>query len=357
MHRAWFLLAGISVACVGCGQATDAVSPPARPVRTVTIEAPRPASAIQFVGRIEAKDQAPLSFRIAGRLSERLVNVGDSMAEGQVAARLEPDNELNELRSARAALSIAESRLRQAENHYRRQSRLHELGHSPQADLELAEQGRTAARANVDSARANVRIAEEIVSFTTLVADAPGVVTAVGAEPGEVVAAGRMIVNLARRDGRDGVFDVPEDIVRSMSLDATVIVGLSSNPTTTAAGRVREIAPKADPVTRTFRVRIGLTDPPPSFRLGAAVTATVRGSAATALSVPSAAVVKRGKEAAVWVVDPKSQTVALRKLDVLRANPATTYVAGGLAVGDIVVAAGASYLREGQHVRLTGIEP
>ncbi|MGD9803262.1 MAG: efflux RND transporter periplasmic adaptor subunit [Hyphomicrobiaceae bacterium] len=350
------LFVGISIICVGCGQPSDPPQPPTRPVRTLTIQAAQTAAGVKTAGHVEAKDQVPLSFRIGGRLAERLVGVGDRVQEGQVVARLEPDNELNELRSARATLSISESRLRQAENYYRRQSRLRELGHAPQSELELAEQGRTAARAQVDSAKANVRIAEEVVAFTTLAADAPGIVTAVGAETGEIVAAGRMILNLARRDGRDAVLDVSEEVIRSTSLDAPVLVSLSASPTTTVSGRVREMAPQADLETRTFRVRIGLTNPPPSFRLGAAVIAVLGGSTGEVLSVPSAAVIKHGADAGVWIVDPKAQTVSLRKLDVLRANAANTYIASGLSIGDIVVAAGANSLREGQQVRLTGTE-
>jgi RND family efflux transporter MFP subunit len=311
---------------------------------------------VSFTGRIEAKDRVPISFRISGRLAERLVNVGDRVQDGQVIARLEPENELNELRSAQATLSMADSRLRQADNHYRRQTRLYDQGHTSRADLELAKQGRVAAQAQVDSARAQVRIAQEVVGFTTLMADAPGVVTAVGAEAGEVVATGRMIVTLARRDGRDGVFDVSEDIVRSVALDAPVLVRLSANPATTVQGRVREVSPEADPVTRTFQVRVGLTDPPPTFRLGAAVTAIVRGSPATILSVPSTAVTKQGKDAVAWVVDPKSLTISARKLEVASSDPAMTYVTNGLSIGDIVIAAGANSLREGQAVRLIGAE-
>jgi RND family efflux transporter MFP subunit len=326
-------------------------------VRTVTIQAPAAAANVTFSGQIEAMDQVPLSFRISGRLAERPINVGDRVRDGQVVARLEPDNELNELRAAQAALSIAESQLRQAENHFRRQSRLYELGHSPRYNFELAEQAQLAAQAQTDSARAHARIAEEVVGFTTLEADAPGVVTAVGAEPGEIVAAGRMIVNLARRGGRDGVFDVPEDVVRAISIDTPVVVSLSASPETTVHGLVREIAPEADRVTRTFRVRIGLTSPPESFRLGAAVAARVSNEAGKVLSVPSSAVTRIGQDSVVWVVDPKTQKVSPRRLEVADATPATTYVANGLATGDIVVSAGAGSLREGQLVRLTGTEP
>ncbi|RDJ24284.1 efflux RND transporter periplasmic adaptor subunit [Bosea caraganae] len=326
-------------------------------VRTITVEPPREAADVSFTGHIEAQDQASLAFRVSGRLAERTVGVGTSVREGDVVARLDPENELNELRSARAALVSAQGLLRTAENQLQRQSHLLERNVTTRADFEAAEQGRTAAQAQVDAAQARVRSAEDVVGFTTLKADAPGLVTRVGAEPGEVVAAGRMIVQLARREGRDAVFEVPADAVRTLPPDARVHVALSSDPSVTVNGRVREVAPQADPVTRTFRVRVGLSEPPQSFRLGTAVSGAIRGSESSGTAIPATALTRRGQDTGVWIVDPKSLTVSMRKLDVLSADPAEALIQKGLALGDIVVTAGASLLKEGQHVRLAGTEP
>jgi RND family efflux transporter MFP subunit len=322
----------------------------------VTIALPGASADVNFTGHVEAQDQASLSFRIGGRLAERLVGVGATVRDGETVARLEPENELNDLRSARATLSAAQGFLRQADNQYQRQSHLLERGITTRADFESAEQARTAAQAQVDAADAHVRTAEDVVGFTTLKADAPGVVTAVGAEPGEVVSTGRMIVQLARRDGRDAVFEVPADLIRSASPDTRVLVRLAGDPDVTATGRIREVAPQADPVTRTFRVRVGLADPPPSFRLGTAVSGTIRGVEISALTIPPTTLIRRGKDTGVWVIDPKALTASWRKLDVLSAGPAEAIVASGLTTGDIVVTAGANLLRDGQKVRLTGTE-
>jgi len=194
------------------------------------------------------------------------------------------------------------------------------------------------------------------VGFTVLKADAPGVVTAVGAEPGEVVAAGRMIVQLARRDGRDAIFEVPPDVVRTLPLDSTIAVSLSSQPGVATTGRVREVAPQADPVTRTFRIRVGLADPPAAMRLGTSVQGRIAGSEIAALAVPASALVRRGEATGVWIVDPDKRTVSLRKLEVRSVDPARDFVTAGLATGDIVVTAGAGQLRDGQSVRLEGTE-
>lgn len=350
------MLAAVALAVAGCDREEAEAPPLPRIVRTITVEAPRQAADVSFTGHIEAQDQVSLSFRIGGRLAERSVGVGATVREGEVVARLDPENELNELRSARAALTAAQGLLRRAENQFQRQSHLLERNVTSRADFEAAEQGRTAAQAQVEAAQARVRSSEDIVGFTTLKADGPGVVTRIGAEPAEVVAAGRMIVQIAKRDGRDAVFEVPAEMVRALSADARVSVSLSSDAAVTASGRVREVAPQADPVTRTFRVRVGLIDPPRSFRLGTTVSGAIRGGEASAIAIPSTALTRRGQDIGVWLVDPQNLTVSLRKLEVLGTDPATTLVGKGLALGDIIVTAGASLLQDGQRVRLTGTE-
>ncbi len=340
-----------------CQPKTEEAAAPVRPVRTVTV-APSPAQPqASFTGRVEARDQASLAFRIGGRVSERLVGVGATVKEGQPLARLDPETEINELRSARAALSAAEGLLRQAEAAYERQDHLRARGVTTQADYEQAEQALKSARSQTEAAAAGVRIAEDMVGFTVLKADAPGVVTAIGAEPGEVVAAGRMVVQLARRDGRDAVFDVPAAALAAIGVDDRVTVTLAGNPAVTATGRVREVSPEADAVTRLFRIRVGLAEPPEGMRLGVSVQGTPLPVETQGFSIPAAALVRSGGQTAVWVVDPATRKIAERRVEIAADDPARAVVTRGLAAGDIVVTAGASTLKAGQSVRLAGVEP
>ena len=185
-------------------------------------------------------------------------------------------------------------------------------------------------------------------------ADAPGVVTATGAEPGEVVRAGQMIVNVARQGGRDAVFDVSEQLIRTGPRDPVVQIALTNDPSVRATGRVREVSPQADPATRTFQVKVGIIDPPPAMELGSTVTGSIKLSAPSGLQVPPSALTEADGRPAVWVVDPKSQTVSLRNVDVSRYDPADVVVSQGLDAGEIVVTAGVQTLHPGQKVRLLG---
>jgi RND family efflux transporter MFP subunit len=346
----------LGTALAGCREEAEAPAARPRPVRVLTVGEAAAQASTSFTGRVEAKDSAALAFRIGGRMIERPVGMGDRVKDGEIVARLEPQDEENALRSARAALVAAQGQLVQAENAFDRQRRLLDRGATTQAYFEAAEQGRTAARARVDAAEAQLRNAEEMVSFTVLKADAPGIVTAVGAEPGEVVGPGQPIVTLARRDGRDAVFDVPAAAMRSMRGDGRIAIRLADNPSVTAWGRVREVSPQADPVTRTFAVRIGLIDPPAAFRLGTSVTGTIETAPAGAVSLPAAALAGAGSGNSVWVVDPKTSKVAARPVELARAEAGTVWIAKGLSPGDVVVTAGAASLTEGQAVRLPGAE-
>lgn len=337
-----------------CQPEAEMAAPGARPVRTITVAKHDAGAAVVLTGRIEAQDQAALGFRISGRMIERAVNIGDRIKTGQMIGRLEPQNEQNALRSAKAALVAAQAQLTQARNHFERQETLFGQGWTTAPLFDQAKKGAITAQSQVDSAEAQLKSAHDLVSFTELKADAPGIVTAVGAEPGEVVQAGQMVVRLARQDGRDAVFDVPAQLLRTAPTDPLITVSLTDAPNVKTTGHVREVAPQADPVTRTFAVRVGLNDPPEAMRLGATVTGNMHMDAVPVIEVPASALTKFNQKPAVWIVDPSSLTASIRNVDVLRFDPATVTVSQGLDVGDVVVTAGVQALHPGQKVRLLG---
>ena len=354
--RSWSaaLALGASLLLAGCGEEPQAQAPAPRPVRVVTVEKGVGGQVSSFTGDVQAQDEAALAFRVSGRMIERSANVGDQVKAGQVVARLDPQNALNALRSAQAALAAAESQLVTAANTFERQERLLGNGFTTQANHDAARTALQAAQSGVDNAEAQLKTAQDNVGYTDLVADAPGTVTARGAEPGEVVQAGQMILQLARQGGRDAVFDVPANVLRAAPVDPVITVTLSDDPSVTALGRVREVAPQADPVTRTFRVRVGLDTPPAAMRLGSTVIGRVKLGRDAAIEIPASALTAVNERPAVWVYDPASQTVALRNIELRRFSQASVAVETGLSPGEIVVTAGVQALHPGQKVRLLG---
>ena len=341
----------------GCSKEADTAAPQPRPVRTVTVEQRAAGATVTLTGRIEAEDEVTLAFRISGRVLENDRKLGDRIEPGQVVARLESQNERNTLRAAQANLVASQGQLTQARNHFERQDTLLNQGWTTRANHDQAKQALQTAESQVDAAEAQVKTAYDLVSFTELKADAPGVVTAVGPASGEVVQAGQMILRVARRDGRDAVFDVPAQVIRNAPSEPRITVNLTDDPKVTTTGRVREISPQADPVTRTFAVKVGLNDPPPAMRLGATVTARMEGDSVPVIEIPATALTKANSQPAVWIVDPANRTVSIRNVDVLRYDPARVAVSGGLTTGDVIVTAGVQALHPGQKVRLLGLEP
>ena len=346
------LLATAVVTLSACHPEAEANAPEVRPVRTVIVAVQPAGETVVLTGHIEAENEAALGFRISGRMIERLVNVGDRVKPGQALARLDPQDEQNGLRSAQANLAAAQGQLTQARNNFERQRRLLERGVASRADFDQAQEGLQTAQARVDDAEAQLKIASDRLSFTELRADAAGTVTARGAEAGEVVQAGQMIVRIARQDGRDAVFDVPAQLLRSAPADAQITVHLAEEPSVTAEGRVREVGEQADPVTRTFQVKVGLTDPPPAMRLGSTVNGSVELNSAQVITIPASALTRSNQQPAVWIVDPSKLTVSLRNIEVSRYDPGNVVVGQGLDTGDIVVTAGVQALHPDQKIRL-----
>jgi len=335
-----------------CNRAVDAPQPEVRPVRAITIEQRAGGDSIALTGSVQAQTEVNLAFRIDGRMLERTVSIGDNVRPGQLVARLDSQNEESSLQAAQAQLLAARARLSEARNNFERFRDLVAENAVSRSSFEQAESAMKTAESQVETAQTQVTLGQNRLSYTRLVSDAAGVVTAQGAEPGEVVGAGRMIVQVAREGGRDAVFDVPARIKDATPPNAVVTVVLTSDPKVTATGSVREIAPRADPVTGTFRVRVRLNNPPPEMRLGVTVTGRVKRTTAASIEIPPSAVVRSDRQAAVWVVDPKTGVVATRNIEIRSSDPIRVEVASGLNPGDVVVTAGVQALRAGQKVRL-----
>jgi len=367
----------IALAAIGllsaCGRTEEALPPEIRPVRVITIESRADSGGVALTGTVQAQTEINQSFRIDGRLIERTVDIGDTVRPGQLIARLDTQNEEAGLQSARAQLAAAQARAIEAESNFIRMRELVAEDAVSRATFEQAEALRKTAVAQVDAAQSQLDLAQNRIGFTRLVSDVAGVVTARGPQPGAGVSAGRMILPVARAGARDAVFDVPAQIKdeTALGLDGSgtraagakaqpggeprrpdIKVVLSSNPKVTAVGRVREVSPRADPVTGTFAVRVKLIDPPEAMRLGSTVTGRITLDAVPGITIPATALVRADGKTAVWVVDPKASTVSMRNITLRASDASLIQVASGLNPGDVVVTAGVQALRPGQKVRL-----
>jgi len=287
----------------GCQRAVEEPKPEIRPVRAITVESRSNAGVVSLTGTVQAQTEINESFRIDGRLIERTVDIGDSVKPGQLIARLDPENEESGLAAARAGLAAARARLGEAQTNFTRMRDLIVDSAVSRAQYEQAEAALKTAEAGVLSAQEQVNLSQNRLSYTRLVSNVSGVVTARGPEPGEVVSAGRMIIQVARDGAREAVFDVPAQIKNSAPLNPRIVVttnkagpaaaagandinvALAMDPGVSAIGRVREVSPRADPVTGTFAVRVRLIDPPPGMLLGSTVTGRMKLPGAVAIQV------------------------------------------------------------------------
>ena len=336
----------------GCEDAAPPPPPEIRPVRVIAAERSAGGDVVTLTGTVQAEAQVNLAFRIDGRMVERLVSVGDAVRPGQVVARLERANEENGLRAARAQVTAARGQLREAEANYWRQGQLLREGFTTRVRYDQAAQQLQTIRAAMDAAEAQASIAETRLSYTELVSDVSGSVTQRGAETGEVVQPGRMILSIARTEGRDAVFDVPAQVKDQAPANPVIAVNITGQPQIRVQGRVREVSPQADAVTGTFQVRVGLAEPPVEMRLGSTVTGQMQLGTTPGISIPASALTRADRQPAVWVVDPTTETVALRPVELVRHDPGHVVVGQGLQPGEIIVTAGVQTLRPGQKVRL-----
>jgi RND family efflux transporter MFP subunit len=328
-------------------------APVIRPVRTIVVQPVIFSLAGSVTGTIEARAEADLGFRIAGKLIERKVDVGDGVRAGDVLARLDDQDQRNALRTAEADLAAAQAEQVQASNEEARKRELLSRGNTTQLLYDAALMSKRTADAKVVAAQAGLETSRDRAGYTELVADRNGVVTSVGADAGQVVEIGEMVVRVAQPEEREAVFNVAEAGVRSAPKDPVIEVALSGAPDITAAGRVREVSPQADPVTRTHTVRIALENPPDALRLGATVTGRLKQPPTPVVELPDTAMVHEGERSFVWVVDPKDQTVRRRAVSTRPGHiDGPVVITDGLAQGDIVVTAGVHSLAEGQRVRL-----
>ena len=335
-----------------CSKPTPAEEP-VRAVKVITVGADSQHSSVEYSGEVRARVESRLGFRVAGKIIRRQVELGQRVRAGEVLAQLDPQDYKLTADSARAQLAAAATNRDLAAADFRRFKDLREQNFISSAELERRETTLKAAQAQFDQAQAQLSGQGNQLTYTTLVADVSGVVTAVDAEVGQVVAAGTPIVRIAQDGARDVVFSVPEDKVQAVHVGSTAQVLLWGSQQT-SRGTVREVAASADPVTRTYSVKL-TTDGKDVLPLGATVTVTTAAFAhedTPVIKLPTSALLRDGNGSAVWLLDSATMTVKLKAIDIATADGNAVVVRSGLEPGLQVVVAGVHVLQPGQKVSL-----
>jgi RND family efflux transporter MFP subunit len=334
-----------------CQKEEKAAATVIRPVRTVTVAMQEGGETVSLTGEIQPRYQADIGFRVNGKILERPVDVGTQVKKGDLLARLDPQQYRQDFEVAKSEVAVADAEVTRSQAQEYRQRELLKNGFTTQVAYDQAIKTFKTAEARADAARARQVQASENLGYTDLKADNDGVITAVGADAGQVVSAGQMVVRLAQPGEREAVFNVAEGAFKNAQKEPTVEVNLVSNPEIKAAGKVRYVSPQADPTTRTYTVRISLPDAPPQMRLGASVVGSVILNQGQSVTLPGSALFQKDGQPAVWLVD-KDGTVQLKPITVQRYQDGSVIVGDGLKQGDVVVTAGIQKLLPGQKVRV-----
>jgi len=327
---------------------------PIRSVKVMTVGSSAFGSSQEFAGEVRPRLESRLGFRVAGKIVQRQAEVGQRVKPGQVLAQLDPQDYRLAAEAARAQVAAATTNRDLASADFKRFKTLKDQNFISGAELERRETTLKSADAQLQQAQAQLATQSNQAGYTRLVADVAGVITAIEAEPGQVVTAGAPIVRIAQDGPRDVVFAVPEDKVAAIRPGSGVAVRVWANGGATTEGKVREVAASADPVTRTYPVKVSLdaqAQPP----LGATAYVSPRAlshAGQQVIKLPTSALRQDGQSTAVWVLDRGTMTLRSQPVQIATADGNEAVVAGGLEPGMLVVSAGVHVLAPGQKVRI-----
>jgi RND family efflux transporter MFP subunit len=329
-----------------------------RPVRAIKVAADRVEMLAEFSGEVRPRIESRLGFRVGGKIVARKIEVGSLVKRGQVLMQLDPQDLQLAQSQFSAGLRAAESNRDLAQAELKRYQELREKNFVSQAVLDGTDTAFKAAQASYEQAAAGFRNQSNQTGYTTLVSDVDGVVTGVDAEVGQVVAAGTPVVRVAQDGAKEIVIGIPEGKVDLLRRVADVDVRTWANPEQIIKGTIREVAPIADPVTRTYTAKIAIPGAGEAVKLGMTAYVTFSVKTPNALiAVPLTALV-RGPGAqsnAVWLVD--NGTVRMVPVEIGSAKGNEVLLAAGVTAGQTVVTAGANQLKPGQKVTVVGDDP
>jgi RND family efflux transporter MFP subunit len=343
---------GVCALLAGCGE--DKLEEKALPRVFVQQATPSEyAASVTLTGDVQARVQADLSFRVGGKIIERKVDVGDRVSARQVLARLDPRDLQTNVDSAEAQVAAEQARVKQSAAAFVRQQKLLPKGYTSQSEYDAAQAQLRSSQSALTAAQAQLANAREQLSYTALIAEAPGIITARQAEVGQVVQATEPIFSLARDGERDAVFNIYESLLSEppSAPAPAIVISLLDNPAIKTTGTVREITPAVSAETGTVQVKVTLDDLPEGMRLGSVVSATAKSAGKTAVELPWSALTKNLSSPAVWLVDGEGKA-QLHDVTVSRYLTGKVIVSDGLKGGEKVIVAGGQLLHPGMRVEI-----
>jgi membrane fusion protein, multidrug efflux system len=325
-----------------------------RPVNVVRVSAQQIHDYRPYPGEIRARFETVLAFRVSGKLVGRAVDIGDRVHKGQILAGLDTADARLTVQNLAAQLTAAKAEHDYSRDDLIRYRELFAQNIVSQPELDRRETTDIDARQKVAALEAQLQQVENQLAYTSLTADRDGVVTALEAESGQVVAAGQTIVKIAQLDELEVAVDIPEHRIADIELNQAINISLWADEGKRIAGRIREIAAAADPVSRTYRVKVRLYADQ-DVRLGMTATVRIPSQASNDLSVPLSAVFtpqNQPEQTKVWLVDEQTATVKAIPVKIIETLPGERLALSGLSAGQLIVSAGVNRLLEGQTVRL-----
>mgnify|MGYP001369296811 CR=1 FL=1 len=323
-----------------------------RPARVAEVAYQANRRSLVLAGTVVPRIESTLGFRVAGKIVARSVDVGTTVKPGDLIAQLDPADYRLAVDNARAALASAEADHTRAKADHDRYLNLRGSTAFVPQTLDQRQSLAATAFARVEQARSQLASAENNLAYTELRADSPGVVTAVLAEVGQVMAQGQGVVKVARTDELEILVGVPEHRLKAVRTSRNAHFELWSDPGKRYVARLRELSPSADPATRTYPARFTVVDPPEFIGLGMTATLTLdRPDGPPVAEVPMSAIFQRGTHPAVWVVDRQAGTVSLRPVVIARWRDDTAAIASGVKDGEWIATAGVHKLEAGQKVK------
>jgi RND family efflux transporter MFP subunit len=302
---------------------------------------------------VSARVQSNLGFRISGKVIARLVDTGQAVRQGQPLLRLDRTDYAHAITSQTGNVEAARARQRQAAADEARYRGLVASGAVSQSAYDQVKAQADSAQALLSAAEAQLKVARDEGEYSTLAADADGIVVETLAEPGQFVAAGQIVVRVARAGAREAAVNLPETLRPAPGSVAQASLYGGSADAARYPAHLRQLSDAADPLTRTFEARYVLEGAAARAPLGATVTVYLDGAQATAgLAVPLGAVDDEGKGPGVWLLDHKTSSVSYRPVSFIRFDGEQAIVSGGVGAGDSIVALGGHFLHEGQQVRV-----